>query len=146
MDRKEFFELYKSLTETWRFEVNSHWQRSSYFAAFETLALAACWKLLSDDAQFAGCVLSALGICLTVVWFLSNRKTHFYAVYWLNTVSAIERKLALGEEGVDFATQILNRPRTDLIKHRHLVQAVPLIFFTAWTGLFLRGVYKCVRH
>ena len=36
--RKELLELHKSLLQTWQFEVNSHWQRSAYFAAFEKAA------------------------------------------------------------------------------------------------------------
>jgi hypothetical protein len=42
MEIRDRLEVYKTLFETWRFEVNSHWQRSSYFAAFETVAVAAC--------------------------------------------------------------------------------------------------------
>ncbi len=146
MDRKELFELYKSLIETWRFEVNSHWQRSSYFAAFETVALAACWKLIGDGSRYAASVLSVLGFLLTVIWFLNNRKTHFYAVYWLERVGIIEDKLGFKEEGIDFANQILTRPRSDLIKHRHLVQGVPLVFFVAWVAMFVCGICSCVRR
>jgi hypothetical protein len=144
MDRKELLDMYKSLFDTWRFEVNSHWQRSSYFAAFETVAVAACWKLINDSSvpRLEGAVLSVLGFLLTIVWFLNNRKTHFYARYWLERVGIVEQKLGFKDEAVDFATQILNRPRTDLIKHPHLVQAVPLIFFILWAGLLLRVVWR----
>jgi DNA-directed RNA polymerase subunit F len=148
MDTKDLLELYKSLFETWRFEVNSHWQRSSYFAAFETVAVAACWKLLSDlDSAWAGAVLAALGLCLTGIWYRNNNKTHFYAVYWLEKVAEIERKLVQQSgEAVDFAAQILNRPNRDRIRHRHLVQAVPIIFFIAWAILLCLGIYKYSAH
>lgn len=33
-------EVYKTVFETWRAQVDSYWQRSNYFAAFETAALA----------------------------------------------------------------------------------------------------------
>ena len=148
MDTEDLVEVYKSLFETWRFEVNSHWQRSSYFAAFETVAIAACWKLLhnSSDSTWAGIVLSLLGILLTAVWYLNNSKTHFYAVYWLEKVAVIENKLLVrGEEGIDFASQILSRKR-DRIRHRHLVQAVPVIFFVAWVILLFFGIHKCVAE
>jgi hypothetical protein len=144
MDTKELLELYKSLFETWRFEVNSHWQRSSYFAAFETVAVAACWKLVSDP-YFAGegGALAALGILLTAVWYRNNNKTHFYAVYWLEKVAEIERALMQRTgEAIDFAAQILRRPRTGHIRHRHLVQAVPVIFFIAWMILLSAGIHK----
>jgi len=145
METTELLEVYKSLFDTWRFEVNSHWQRSSYFAAFETVAIAACWKLLTDlsGSRWLGAVVVVLGILLTAVWFLNNNKTHFYAVYWLKAVSKIENTLVQrgGEEGIDFATQILSRPRHP-IRHRHLVQAVPLLFLVGWVTLFFFAVYK----
>lgn len=148
MDRKELLDMYKSLFDTWRFEVNSHWQRSSYFAAFETVAIAACWKLVKDSSvpRVEGAVLSVLGFLLTIVWFLNNQKTHFYARYWLERVGLVEQKLGLKDEALDFATQILNRPRTDLMKHPYLVQAVPMIFFVLWAGLFFSVVWPCLRH
>jgi len=147
MNTKDLIELYKSLFETWRFEVNSHWQRSSYFAAFETVAVGACWKLLTDNStpRWAGPVLAVLGVFLTVVWFNNNEKTHFYAVYWLKKVATIERTLVQrGEGDIDFAAQILNRRRTGFIRHRHLVQAVPVIFFMAWMILFGYGAGRFV--
>jgi hypothetical protein len=142
MDTKDLIELYKSLFETWRFEVNSHWQRSSYFAAFETVAVGACWKLLSDTyaPKWAAPCLAVLGIFLTVVWFCNNEKTHFYAVYWLERVAIVEHKLVLlGAEDIDFAAQILTRRRTGFVRHRRLVQAVPVIFFIAWMILLGYG-------
>jgi hypothetical protein len=147
MEKKELLDVYKSLFDTWRFEVNSHWQRSSYFAAFETVAVAACWKLVRDTKVLSreGIVVSILGLALTVVWFLNNRKTHFYARYWLERVGIVEQKLSMKDESLDFATQILNRPRTDWIKHPHLVQAVPMIFFALWLGLFSEAVWPCLR-
>ncbi len=143
METKELIEVYKSLFETWRFEVNSHWQRSSYFAAFETVAVAACWELLTDSSgqRWAGIGLSALGIILTMVWFLNNNKTRYYARYWLRAVERIEQRLMerTGEADIDLAGRILNRSRTDVIAHPHLVQAVPVIFLLAWITLLSFG-------
>lgn len=142
MTTKRLLQLYESLFNTWRFQVNSHWQRSSYFAAFETVAIGACWKLLSERS-WAAIVLAVLGLGLTGVWFLNNNKTHFYARYWLNALCDVERRL-IGrshEQGIDFATKILNRERGHLIRHPYLVQAVPAIFCTAWLFLFGFGLY-----
>jgi hypothetical protein len=133
MEIRDRLEVYKTLFETWRFEVNSHWQRSSYFAAFETVAVAACWKLLGDTKSvWAGIVLAVLGILLTEIWRRNNQKTHFYAVYWLGKVAEIEKRLSVeAKESLTFAAEILHRPRNGWIRHRHLVQAVPMIFFLA---------------
>lgn len=144
MKTKELLEVYRSLFSTWRFEVNSHWQRSSYFAAFETVAIAACWTVLTDSSgqRWAGPVLAVLGIALTAVWFFNNNKTHEYAVYCLESVGALERKLMerTGEQGIDFAVRVRARTRKDFIyiKHPYLVQSPPVIFLIAW--LILLGI------
>lgn len=144
MSATELIEMYKSLLDTWRFEVNSHWQRSSYFAAFETVAVAGCWKLLAGSPRQpqAAVGLSVLGILLTCVWLLNNDKTRYYARYWFTAVEKVERRLAerTGEQNVDFAAQILHRRRTDWIRHPYLVQAVPLIFLAAWGCLLSLGL------
>jgi hypothetical protein len=137
MNTDQLLEIYKSLFETWRFEVNSHWQRSSYFAAFETVAVAACWQLLSSSV-WSGLLLAVGGLCLTTVWYCNNIKTHFYAVYWLEKVAEIEKKLLQYEQDIDFAAHILARPR-GVIRHRYLVQAVPVIFGIAWVSLIATG-------
>jgi hypothetical protein len=144
MDTKELLDVYKTLFETWRFEVNSHWQRSSYFAAFETVAVAACWKLLIDqNYAWAGVILSIFGTALTEVWRRNNNKTHLYAVYWLGRVADLESTLSRSSgESINFASAILNRPRPYRIRHRHLVQAVPMIFFGAWIALLLFGLSR----
>jgi hypothetical protein len=147
MKPKELVQIYKSLFDTWRFQVNSHWQRSSYFAAFETVAIGACWKVLTDGYRSTGIMLSGLGIALTIVWFLNNRKTHFYAHYWFQAVGDVETKLMerTGEHGIDFAGRLLNRPRVDLLRHPNLVQAVPAIFSIAWFGLLSFGVRSMLQ-
>ncbi|MGA3334393.1 MAG: hypothetical protein ABSC62_09550 [Terracidiphilus sp.] len=144
MEIRDRLEVYKTLFETWRIEVNSHWQRSSYFAAFETVAVTACWKLLEETKSvWAGILLAILGILLTEIWRRNNEKTHFYAVYWLGKVTEIERRLSVdAKESLAFATEILYRPRTGWLRHRHLVQAVPMIFFVAWVTLFGLGVSR----
>lgn len=155
MKTDELLELYKSLSDTWRFEVNSHWQRSSYFAAFETVAIAAYWKLLTGpyDSRWA-VLLSVLGVLLTAVWFLNNQKTRAYCRHWLRSLISIETKLIerCGEADIDFARQILFRHRTDIVKHPYLVQAVPTLFYLAWIMPLLFGIsppvveFRAVHH
>lgn len=143
MKTKHLIKLYNSLFETWRFEVNSHWQRSSYFAAFETVAVGACWKVLQDAYVVTAIIFSMMGLLLTTIWLFNNKKTHYYAIYWLKKVAWVERKLVerTGEQ-VDFAAQILSRPRGNLVRHRRLVQAVPIIFYVIWLGLFAIAIAK----
>jgi hypothetical protein len=148
MKTKELLEVYKAIFETWRFQVNSHWQRSSFFAAFETAALAACWKLLTEksDTQTAapalGFLLTVLGTALTIVWLLINERTHSYALYWLDAVGEIETRLMKGgcEWGIDFARKIPTTIKRGPIEHHNLERAVPALFLVAWIALFLSGI------
>lgn len=149
MKTEELLEIYKALFETWRFQVNSHWQRSSFFSAFETVALVACWRLFTDKPDthmaFLGVLLAFLGFALTVVWLLMNNRTHQYALYWLRAVGEIETKLMKNscEWEIDFAKKILDTKRSKIprstIEHHQLELAVPSLFFIAWIALFLFG-------
>jgi hypothetical protein len=148
MKTRDLLQIYRTLFETWRFQVNSHWQRSSFFSAFETVGLVACWKLFTDkpDAHpFLGALLALLGLVLTVVWFLINDRTHEYAIYWLKAVGEIEsRVMRNGSEWeIDFAKKILDDKHTpiprSMIHHHQLEKAVPSLFLIAWIALLLFG-------
>ena len=136
---KDLAESYKAVLETWRFQVNSYWQRSSYFAAFETVAIAGYWKLISEPGvpKCEAIVFGILGIALTIVWWLSNRRTHDYVRHWWRSLIDLEAKLQLQPEGTDYATRIEEMKKSGLC-YRDLVQAVPVLFFVAW--VFLLGL------
>jgi hypothetical protein len=136
---KDPAEIYKSVLDTWRFQVNSYWQRSWYFAALETVAMAGFWKLVTDPAvpRYVDAVFGTLGLSLTVVWWLSNRKTHEYVEHWWQSLLELEARLELRQEGTDYATRIEARQKSGL-RYRYLVQVVPVLFFLAWS--FLLGL------
>jgi hypothetical protein len=86
-------DLYKTIFETWRFQVDSYWTRSSYFAAFETAAFAGVWELYTakEPPNYLGIVFSLLCFFLTGIWFLNNRRTHQYVDYWWKILIDIEK-------------------------------------------------------
>lgn len=131
---EHIIDIYKSLFETFRWQVDSYWQRSSYFAAFETAAIAGCWYLLDKDNKWlwAGFSVSILGTALTIVWFLNNHKTHAYVEYWWNALPLIE-----GPLGVNLAR---GQRGGGCIRYSYLVQAVPVMFFLAWSALLVWGL------
>jgi len=137
-------EVYKTIFETWRSQVDSYWQRNTYFAAFETAALAGCWYLVEHSHPGMGMFVSILAIGITIVWLLSNSAVHSYIEYWLKAIMTIEKKLSLDEEGFDFASK---HPGSGaLIRYSTLVQLVPMLFMIAWIGLFLVAFcYLCSR-
>jgi len=62
-------EVYKTIFDTWRSQVDSSWQRSSYFAGFEIAAIGGCWLLASSNDNLA------LGAGVV----FSNRRVDSYA-------------------------------------------------------------------
>jgi hypothetical protein len=143
--RIELIDVYKTTFDTWRSQVDSYWQRSNYFALFETAAIGGCWHLVSGQHALAGVGLSLLGIALTVVWYRNNTKTHAYVRHWWDALMAIESHLHLGPN--DFATQ-LERKQEERHKsegdtaYRRLIQQVPILFGVAWTALLFVGVIR----
>jgi hypothetical protein len=135
-------DLYKLLFETWRSQVDSYWQRSNYFAAFETVAVAGCWHLLDTKHFWTEVGLSILGIALTITWFLNNRKTNSYVHHWWSAIIKLEEQMGLKPN--DFATQIEGRSKH--FKYRNLVQTVPVLFGIAWIVLFAAGATKVLCY
>ena len=83
-------QLYSTIWEIWRFQVDSYWQRTSYFAVFETAAIAGVWQVLANRPRLA-LALAGLGIVLTILWLLNNARTHAYVGYWWQALAEIER-------------------------------------------------------
>lgn len=135
-------EQYKLLFEVWRSQVDSYWQRSSYFAAFETVALAACWNLLDSRHLWTEIGLAILGVALTIVWYMNNLKTHSYVRHWWTAIMNLEEQLGLGANA--FATQIEKQHKS--FKYRRLVQTVPVLFGAAWLALLTAGGLRIICY
>lgn len=139
----DLMEVYKTIFDTWRSQVGSYWQRSNYFAAFETAAIAGCWHLAGSSHLLeagAGAGLCLLGIWLTGVWYQSNKKTHAYVRHWWDAIRKTEEQLGLAPS--DFAQQLelaqeLGRQGKSGGQYRDLIQQVPKIFLVAWIALFV---------
>jgi len=132
----KLLKVYEQIFHTWRSQVDSYWQRSNYFAAFESAAVAGCWHILNTEHRqpWAGCTMSVLGIALTAVWLYNNHKTHGYVRYWWEKLADIEKEADLKSYRADFVTQ---QKGGGLIPYSYLLQAVPVIFLAAWLVLFV---------
>jgi hypothetical protein len=134
--QEQLVKVYEQIFDTWRSQVDSYWQRSNYFAAFETAAIAGCWHVLTMEhrVSWAGTALSFLGIALTIVWIINNHKTHKYVRYWWDSLKTVEDKIGLTPHEVDF---VKRHPGTGFPRYRYLAQIVPAIFLIAWVTLFV---------
>jgi len=131
-------DVYKAIFETWRSQVDSYWQRSNYFAVFETAALAGCWSLTDHKHPAMGLLAAILGICLTVVWWCNNWVVHRYVDYWWKSLKDSERNLSLQSAGLAFAS---NHPGSgSRVGYRYLVQIIPGLFMVAWMALAAYGI------
>jgi hypothetical protein len=146
---QKLLKVYKQIFETWRSQVNSYWQRSNYFAAFETAAIAGCWHILTTPKKeiWAGFIMACLGIALTIVWLYNNYKTHKYVVYWWDALGKLEKKIRLVEYEADFVTRQIGGG--GCMPYHCLVQVVPAIFLIAWLFLFVWSLWlscACSGH
>ena len=132
-------ELYKSIWETWRFQVTSNWQRSSYFAAFETVALAGVWKVLAESRPI-GLIFCTLGAALTLFWWLNDRRTYRYARHWWESLQAVEAKRQL-PPGLNLVSQ-LEKKKKGMLQYRYIVQAIPILFLIAWLALPISAIVQ----
>jgi hypothetical protein len=131
---------YKIAFDAWKFQVDSYWQRNSYFAAFQGVALGAAWKILGDRSAVALC---AAGIALVVVWYFNNLKVHSYIRYWWRRIGELERRGATEfalVEGYEHRRwgDLEHHPwerliwRFPLTRYSSAINAIPLLFLFGW--------------
>jgi hypothetical protein len=150
----ENFETYKLLFDNWRFQVQNNWQRSSYFAVFETAALAGAWSVI-DQHFWSGLFFAFLGAALTLVWTFSNHRSGLYASYWWKSLCRLERKASGVGAGLNLVCEYdSNRKNSGIAKAMAIprlrytlsMQFVPTLFTVAWLGLAVRASLKLARH
>jgi hypothetical protein len=135
-------EIYKTIFETWRYEVDSYWQRNNYFAAFETVALAGGWYVVEHKYLYSGLFFASLGVASTLIWFVSSIAVHKYIAYWWQCIKDMEAVLSLQDDNLSFATR---HPGSGLHPSR-LVHVVPVLFMIAWfvvAGLAVYFLFTC---
>ena len=143
-NRQERMDVYKTIFDTWRSQVDSSWQRSNYFAAFEIAAIGGCWLLVSAKDTLpvgTGLGFSVGGLLLTMIWFCSTKKTWGYVRHWWDKIRDIEADLALSP--YDFAQQLESKQERDGdVRYKTLLLGIPFLFSLAWIALFLTAVVR----
>jgi len=130
-------EVYRTIFETWRYEVDSYWQRNNYFAAFETAALAGCWYVVEHNHARYGLAFSLLGLSSTIVWFITSIAVHRYVAYWWESIQKVEGQLSLKFDGIDFATK---HPGSGL-HPSVLVHIIPVLFGAGWIVILVFSIH-----
>jgi hypothetical protein len=143
--KTEFSERFGAALETWRFEVNSYWTRTSYFALFQGGALAGLWTVLDKKFLATSAALSLLGVLLTFVWFFNNNRMHEYVEYWWNRAGEIEVEFQIPAERQLVFGYERRRRYQHRIRYSNLIQAVPCLFLCAWFWIFCLSIFKHFR-
>lgn len=134
--------VYETVFETWRSEVDSYWQRNSYFAAFEIGALAGCWYVVEKGHVYAGAVFSVLGLLTAIIWLLTSIAVHTYIDYWWRALQSTEATLSLQQEHLDFASK---HPGSGLHPSL-LIFCIPALFGAAWIVVFFVSLHCGGAH
>ena len=135
----------KTAWENWRFQVDSGWTRSNYFAVVETVALAGAWEVLKQpEHPRAALFFAYLGLLSTIIWFLNDLINHTYISFWW--LSAIPKT----KDWYDDEAKKLEIGRWWSgrlgIKYSHLMHVIPIIFGAAWLvmlWLFIPSPRSC---
>lgn len=130
-------EVYKTVVETWRYEVDSYWQRNNYFAAFETVALAGCWYVVEHAHAWSGLAFSLLGFLSALIWLVTSVAVHSYIEYWWKSIKDIEADSVFKENQFDFATR---HPGSGLYPSL-LVHFIPVLFMLAWAVILAFAIH-----
>ena len=114
--------------DNWRFQVDSGWNRSNYFAVVETVALAGAWQVLSDSKHpKTGVFFAFLGLLSTIVWFLNDLINHSYILYWWKSAGYSQQYEKQAKRWW---------PKVGL-KYSHLLHLIPGIFLAAWVCMLV---------
>jgi len=119
----------------WRFQVDSLWNRSNFFAVVETVALAGAWQVLDQNKHRKTALFFAfLGLLSTIIWLLNDLISYTYILYWWRSTDQSQeyekraKDLGIGKWW----------PKVGL-KYSHLMHVIPIIFCVAW--LWTLGVF-----
>jgi hypothetical protein len=131
-------EVYKTVFETWRYEVDSYWQRNNYFAAFETVALAGCWYVVEHAHRWVGLAFSVAGFVSATIWLITSVAVHRYLSYWWRSIQEIEAAPEFRKNRLDFATR---HPGSRGLHPSFLVHVIPALFMFTWIVILLFTIH-----
>jgi hypothetical protein len=134
--------VYEMILQTWSAQVDSYWQRTTYFAAFEIAAIGGTWEVFHDKDFGAGVLFWVLGVLLTFVWLYNNLKTHAYLLYWWESLKEIENTVT-GPTTKYALHYDKRRNNFGLCELKWLPYSMvtnwlmPILFLAGWIGLLL---------
>jgi hypothetical protein len=144
--RQDLMKVYKTIFNTWRSQVDSSWQRSTYFSTFEIAAIGGGWYVVSRPEKLqvlAGIGFAVGGFLLTIIWLVSTKKTSEYVRHWWDSIREIERALALSPH--DYAQQLETKQgQRHTFRFKYLVCGIPVLFSVGWFSILLIAIGRFI--
>jgi hypothetical protein len=153
---EKFAERFESAMSAWKFQVDSYWTRSSYFAVFETAAAAGVWQLIDAKHWWTSLFFSLGLVVLTGLWFFNNIRLHEYIVYWWKRAGLVEETYmrSMGQTIEANPKRLssvkdyeLNRvKKLECISYHWSIQLIPVLFFFCWVWTAGLSVFYLARN
>jgi len=93
---------YQIAVDTWKFQVEQYWTRSSYYVVFELALAAGIWKIFGEKHWFTSGFVSIGAVLFTALWILNNERLNEYISYYWRRLKAIEETLNIPHENQIF--------------------------------------------
>jgi len=139
--------------ETWRFQVDSYWTRTSYFAVFEIAAATGVWTVGERAHYWMALGFSLICLALTVIWRIANGRAHEYIDFWWKMAQesdpAYGSEKPNGEQPKDLrlASRFTEwRKNEHCISYSQLIQIIPVLFFLGWVFLIIYNIWNGVHY
>jgi hypothetical protein len=143
-------ETRKIAYETWRFQVDSYWSRNSYFAAFETVAVAGVWTLAEKVHHWTALCFALLCVALTLIWFKGNERVHEYISFWWEMAIKSDTLVSTESEQFGLASRFegwrKSKSKSHGFAYSRLIQGIPVLFFAGWLYLIVYNIKQGIRY
>ncbi|MFC6647319.1 hypothetical protein ACFQBQ_17430 [Granulicella cerasi] len=140
---------YQVAVDTWKFQVEQYWTRSSYYVVFELALAAGIWKVFDEKHWFTSGFLSVGAILFTVLWVLNNERLNEYISYYWKRLKDVENDLKIPREYQIFHrihdADGLGKRRYDG-SYRTYGRMLPRIFFIGWLYMAVWSFQLAFHH
>ena len=134
--------------ETWKFQIDAFWTRTSYFALFELAFGAGLWKVFDSCHRFTSAGMALGAILVTCIWMINNARLHEYILYYSDRVKHFEDADGIRTQDTIFSRFESNRKKCPPGSYHIYIQIVPLIFLVGWFYMLVWSVSElhCIAY
>lgn len=156
MKTQELTDLHKEVFATWRFQIDSFWTRNTYFAGFQTAAVAGA-VTVSEKHHWTGLFASLAALILAGIWFLSCDRLYEYQQFWWEKLIECDavafeawhaspevegvRPVLLASDYERWWSDRDKRARWRHFRYKSLLSLAVVVFIAVWLGVVWYNLY-----